>query len=67
MSTNSKYYFLEQAYPDMLTGIDVLIQKAKRSKRFESIEISDSEQELIKNAKELCKLKIVELWDNQEN
>lgn len=67
MSTNSKYYFLEQAYPDMLTGIDVLIQKAKLSKRFESIEISDSELELIKNAKELCELRIVELWDNQEN
>ena len=67
MSTNSKYYFLEQAYPDMLTGIDVLIQKAKLSKRFESIEISDSELDLIKNAKELCELRIVELWDNQEN
>lgn len=65
MSIQTKYQFLEQAYPDMLAGIGMLIQKGKLSKRFASLQLADKEiQELIK-AKELCELRIVELWEQR--
>lgn len=68
MSTvTSKYQFLHEAYPDMLHGIDALIQKAKISKRFESIELSPDELNRLSFAKELCELKIVEIWNNKES
>lgn len=65
MSIQTKYQFLEQAYPDMLAGIGMLIQKGKLSKRFASLQLADKEiQELIK-AKELCELRIIELWEQR--
>src|SRR5690625_1085927 len=66
MSIQIKYNYLEQAYPDMLEGIGVLIQKAKLSGRFESIQLSEEEVEQLQKAKELCELKIVELWSNRD-
>lgn len=67
MSIQSKYRILELAYPDMLEGIGVLIQKGKLSKRFESLQLNEEEiQELIK-AKELCELRIIELWEQRNN
>ncbi len=66
MSIQIKYNYLEQAYPDMLEGIGVLIQKAKLSGRFDSVKLSEEEIEQLQKAKELCELKIVELWDNRE-
>ena len=58
----TKYHILEQAYPDMLEGIGMLIQKGKISRRFASLQLGEAEsQELIK-AKELCELRIIELW-----
>lgn len=63
MSIQTKYYILEQAYPDMLAGIGMLIQKGKLSRRFTSLQLDEVEiQELIK-AKELCELRIIELWE----
>ena len=65
MSIQIKYHILEQAYPNMLAGIGMLIQKGKLSKRFASLKLNDAEiQELIK-AKELCELRIIELWEKR--
>lgn len=66
MSIQLKYNFLEQAYPDMLGGIGVLIQKAKLSARFDIIQLSGNEIEQLQKAKELCELKIVELWESRQ-
>jgi len=63
MSIQTKYDILEQAYPDMLAGIGMLIQKGKLSRRFTSLQLDEVEiKELIK-AKELCELRIIELWE----
>lgn len=67
MSIQIKYNCLEQAYPDMLEGIGMLIQKAKLSGRFDSVQLSEEEIEQLQKAKELCELKIVELWDSREH
>ncbi|MCO6494552.1 MAG: DEAD/DEAH box helicase [Bacteroidetes bacterium] len=66
MSIQIKYNYLEQAYPDMLEGIGGLIQKAKLSGRFDSIQLLEEENEQLQKAKELCELKIVELWSNRD-
>ena len=66
MSIQIKYNYLEQAYPDMLEGIGILIQKAKLSGRFDIIQLSGEDIEQLRKAKELCELKIIELWDNKE-
>jgi len=66
MSIQSKYIYLEQAYPDMLEGIGMLIQKGKLSRRFESVELINDEIQQLEKAKELCELKIIELWDDRE-
>src|SRR5690625_2886449 len=66
MSIQIKYGYLEQAYPDMLEGIGMLIQKAKLSARFDSVQLSGEETEQLQKAKELCELRIIELWDNRE-
>lgn len=67
MSIQQKYNILEQAYPDMLSGIGMLIQKGKLSKRFNRLQLNEEEvQELIK-AKELCELRIIEFWEERQN
>ena len=45
MSIQIKYNYLEQAYPDMLEGVGMLIQKAKLSARFDSVQLSIEEIE----------------------
>lgn len=65
MSSQSKYHYLEAAYPDMLNGIGVLIQKSKVANRFEGTAINEKDIIALDKAKHLCELKIVELWDNQ--
>jgi superfamily II DNA/RNA helicase len=67
MSIQSKYLILEQAYPDMLAGIGVLIQKGKLSKRFESLQLSEDENHELTKAKELCELRIIELWEQRND
>lgn len=67
MSIQTKYHSLEQAYPDMLAGIGMLIQKGKLSKRFANLQLSEEEiQEFVK-AKELCEIRIIELWEQQND
>jgi len=67
MSSQSKYNFLVEAYPDMLESIDMLIQKGKLAGRFESVELTHDEISLLEKAKELCELKIIELWDERDS
>jgi len=67
MSIQQKYDTLEQAYPNLLEGIGALIQKAKLSKRFESIQIYESEIQELTKAKELCELRIIELWERRSD
>lgn len=66
MSVQNKYQILEEAYPDLLQGIGTLIQKGKLSGRFENINLSYNEIISLNKAKELCELKIIELWDDRE-
>jgi len=66
MSIQSKYHILEQAYPDMLAGIGMLIQKGKLSKRFESLQLNEEEIQELTKAKELCELRIIELWGQRK-
>ena len=68
MSIQTKYHILEQAYPDMLAGIGMLIQKGKLSRRFASLQLNEDEIQELTKAKELCELRIIELWEqrNQE-
>ncbi|HTI60103.1 DEAD/DEAH box helicase [Mucilaginibacter sp.] len=65
MSIINKYRFLEQAYPDMLNGIGMLIQKNKLSHLFEKINITDADSTALNLAKELCEIKIIENWEEQ--
>ncbi len=67
MSIQTKYHILEQAYPDMLEGIGMLIQKGKLSKRFESLQLSEDEVQELTKAKELCELRIIELWEQRND
>jgi hypothetical protein len=67
MSIELKYNHLEQAYPGMLTGIGALIQKGKLSSRFESVELTQDDINHLEKAKELCELKIIELWDGRDS
>lgn len=67
MSIQSKYHILELAYPDMLPGIGMLIQKGKLSKRFEGLQLNEYEIQELTKAKELCELRIIELWEQRNN
>lgn len=67
MSIQMKYSILEQAYPDMLAGIGMLIQKGKLSKRFESLQLIEDEIQELTKAKELCELRIIELWEKRND
>lgn len=62
MSIQTKYHVLEQAFPDMLAGIGMRIQKGKLSKRFGSLQLNEAEIQELTKAKELCELRIIELW-----
>ncbi|HAA12966.1 MAG TPA: DEAD/DEAH box helicase [Cytophagales bacterium] len=66
MSIATKYHHLTAAYPDMLDGIGLLIQKGKVAKRFDRLEQSLQDVEVLTKGKELCELRIVELWDNRD-
>ncbi len=67
MSIQIKYNYLERAYPDMLEGISALIQKAKLSKRFEEVSLTNEDLTQLEKAKELCELRIIELWDERDS
>jgi superfamily II DNA/RNA helicase len=65
MSIQTKYHILEQAYPDMLDGIGILIQKGKLAKRFESLQLDEVEFQQLTKAKDLCELSIIDLWEQR--
>jgi len=67
MSAIDKYKILEDFYPDLLPGISSIIQKGKLSNRFSLLQLSENEKFKIAKAKELCELKIIELWNNQDD
>ena len=67
MSVQDKYQILEMFYPNLLNGIGALIQKGKLSKRFENVSLTREETLQLIKAKELCELKIIELWDDIES
>lgn len=67
MSIQIKYSILEQAYQDMLAGIGMLIQKGKLSKRFESLQLNEDEIQELTKAKDLCELRIIELWEQRND
>jgi superfamily II DNA/RNA helicase len=66
MSVELKYIYLEQEYPDLLSGIATLIQKSKLSNRFDSVNLEEDEILRLEKAKELCELKIIELWNRRD-
>lgn len=61
-----KYNLLTEAFPDLLQDIGIIIQKGKLSKRFSSLQLSEQEKKELIKAKELCELKILELWSKQD-
>jgi ATP sulfurylase len=65
VSNHPKYKYLEEVFPEVLTGIATLIQKAKLDKRFDSVELSPVEIDELKKAKELCELYLIEHWNSQ--
>ena len=67
MSVQDKYQILEMFYPNLLNGIGALIQKGKLSKRFKNVTLTREETLQLIKAKELCELKIIELWDDIES
>lgn len=67
MSIQYKYRYLEEAYPDMLDGIGMLIQKGKLAQRFESVQLTEDEQKQLEKARELCELKVIDFWNQQES
>lgn len=67
MSIQIKYNYLERAYPYMLSGIGALIQKGKLSKLFEGISLTNTESAYLEKAKELCELRIIELWEERDS
>lgn len=57
-----KYKILEEYFPDLLRGISEIIQMG-----FNALQLDENKKiEMIK-AKELCELKILELWHNQDD
>jgi hypothetical protein len=65
MSIQVKYNVLEQAYRDMLEGISALIQKAKLANRFDAVSLTEEDYFQLEKSKELCELKIVEIWESR--
>jgi len=53
-----KHNYLEKAYPDILEGIGMLIQKAKLSGHFNSVQLSEKEIELFRKAKVYYNIKL---------
>ena len=60
-----KHNYLEKAYPDILEGIGMLIQKAKLSGHFNSVQLSEKEIELFRKAKVYYNIKLD--WNKQLN
>lgn len=66
MKLKNKYSYLINHFPEILNGLDVLIQKAIASLRFDSILLSENEIQLLEKAKSLCEIKIIELFEQSD-
>lgn len=67
MNAIKRYEILEQNYQDILEGLSELIQKARVSRRFHNIQLSESEKKLLQKAKEICELEINNYWDQKNS
>ncbi|MGQ9846781.1 MAG: DEAD/DEAH box helicase [Bacteroidales bacterium] len=67
MKINDKYKLLEEYFPEILTGIDAIIQKGKIAKRFSKLELTNDDIEKLIKAKEITELKIIELQKEQDS
>ncbi|HEY0047393.1 MAG TPA: DEAD/DEAH box helicase [Flavobacterium sp.] len=65
MNIAVKYHHLEAAYPDLLKGISTLIQRVKIANRFSDESLSDLQIAVLEKAKNLCELRIIDLWEKQ--
>jgi len=66
MSITEKYKYLSEPFEDILIGINVIIQKAKLSKKFKGINITEEDIKILINAKEICELQINNEWDEKD-
>jgi replicative superfamily II helicase len=67
MNAIKRYEILEQNYQDILAGLSELIQKARVSRKFNTIELSEDEKKLLQKAKEICELEINNYWDEKDS
>jgi replicative superfamily II helicase len=67
MSTIKKYEILEKNYKDILGDLSALIQKARVSRRFNAVKLSESEIKLLHKAKEICELEINNYWNQNDS
>lgn len=67
METNNKYKLLEEYFPEILKGIDTIIQKCKIAKRFTELVLSNDDIYKLIKAREITELKIIELWKEQDS
>lgn len=66
MSIIKKYEILEKNFQDILGDLSELIQKARVSRRFNVIQLSESEIKLLHKAKEICELEINNYWGQKD-
>lgn len=67
MNAIKRYEILEQNYQDILAGLSELIQKARVSRKFNTIELSEDEKKLLQKAKEICELEINNYWYQKDS
>lgn len=67
MNATKRYEILEQNYQDILGGLSELIQKARVSRKFNTIELSEDEKKLLQKAKEICELEINNYWYQKDS
>lgn len=67
MNTIKKYEILEKNYKDILGDLSALIQKARVSRRFNAVQLSESEKKLLQKAKEICELEINNYWNQKDS
>jgi superfamily II DNA/RNA helicase len=67
MKIADKYNLLSEFYPELVQDIGTIVQKSKISKKFPHIQLTVGEKKELIKSRELCELKIIELWSNQED
>lgn len=67
MKPYEKFNILKEEFPDTLKDIGNVIQKGILSKKFKSIELTHEEIEQLYKAKDICELKIIQMWNHLDN